>query len=54
MRAQQEVTAGLRSKKSYLINIKGMSEQEAEKELQRIEQEKTSNNEALGMIPSEE
>ena len=54
LRAQQEVTAGLRSKKSYLINIKGMSEQEAEKELQRIEQEKTSNNEALGMIPSEE
>lgn len=54
IRAQQEVTAGLRSKKSYLVNIKGMSEQEAEEELQRIEQEKMSNNEALGMIPSEE
>lgn len=52
IRAQQEVTAGLRSKKSYLVNIKGMSEQEAEEELQRIEQEKMSNNEALGIIPN--
>lgn len=54
IRAQQEVTAGLRSKKSYLMKIKGMNEQEAEKELQRIQDEKMSNNEALGMIPSEE
>lgn len=54
IRAQQEVTAGLRSKKSYLMDIKGMSEQEAEKELQRIQDEKMSNNEALGIIPSEE
>lgn len=54
LRAQQEVTAGLRSKKSYLVDIKGMSEQEAEKELQRIQDEKISNNEALGIIPSEE
>ena len=41
-RAQMEVTAGLRSKKSYLINIKGMSEAEAEEELKRIEEEKQS------------
>ena len=54
LRAQQEVTAGLRSKKSYLVDIKGMNEQEAEEELQRIQDEKMSNNEALGMIPSEE
>ncbi len=54
LRAQQEVTAGLRSKKSYLVDIKGMSEQEAEEELQRIQDEKMSNNEAYGIITSEE
>lgn len=54
LRAQQEVTAGLRSKKSYLVDIKGMSEQEAEEELQRIQDEKMSNTEAFGIIPSEE
>ena len=43
LRAQQEVNAGLRSKKSYLVNIKGMSEQEAQEELQRIQEEKESN-----------
>lgn len=54
LRAQQEVTAGLRSKKSYLMDIKGMTEQEAEEELQRIQDEKMTNNEAFGMIPNEE
>ena len=54
LRAQQEVTAGLRSKKSYLIEIKGMSEEEAEKELQRIQEEKRNNQEAFGILPSEE
>ena len=54
LRAQQEVTAGLRSKKSYLMDIKGMSEQEAEEELQKIQDEKMSNQEAFGIIPSEE
>ena len=54
LRAQQEVSAGLRSKKSYLMDIKGMSEQEAEEELKRIQDEKMSNQEAFGMIPSEE
>lgn len=54
LRAQQEVAAGLRSKKSYLMDIKGMSEQEVEEELQRIQEEKMSNQEAFGIIPSEE
>ena len=54
LRAQQEVTVGLRSKKSYLMDIKGMSEQEAEEELQKIQEEKMSNQEAFGIIPSEE
>ncbi len=48
LRAQQEVSQGLRSKKSYLMDIKGMSEQEAEEELQKIQEEKMSNQEALG------
>ena len=54
LRAQQEVSAGLRSKKSYLMDIKGMSEQESEEELQRIQDEKMSSQDAFGMIPSEE
>ena len=53
LRAQQEVVQGLRSKKSYLMDIKGMSEQEAEEELQKIQDEKMSNQEAFGM-PIEE
>lgn len=47
IRAMQEVTQGLRSKKSYLMDIKGMSEQEAEEELQKIQDEKMSNQEAF-------
>ena len=43
MRAQTEVTQGLRSKKSYLMDIKGMSEKEAEQELQKIQDEKQAN-----------
>ena len=48
LRAQQEVVQGLRSKKSYLMDIKGMSEQEADEELQKIQNEKMSNQEAFG------
>ena len=54
LRAQQEVTIGLRSKKSYLMDIKGMTEEEAEEELQRINDEKMSNQEAFGFIASDE
>ena len=54
LRAQQEVNAGLKSKKTYLIETKGMSEEEADAELQRIADEKMSNQEAFGIIPSEE
>ena len=48
IRAMQEVSQGLKSKKSYLIETKGMSEQEAEEELQKIQDEKMSNQEAFG------
>ena len=55
LRAQQEVTMALRSKKSYLMDIKGMTEQEAEEELQRINDEKMSTQEAFGFTtPNEE
>ena len=48
LRALQEVSQGLRSKKSYLIEIKGMTEQEADVELENIQEEKMSNQEAFG------
>lgn len=47
-RAQLEVTQGLRSKKSYLMEFKGMSEEEAEEELAKIQEEKMSNQAAFG------
>ena len=53
-RAQIEVTQGLRSKKSYLMDIKGMSEDEAEEELVKIQEEKMSNQEAFGFTANSE
>ena len=53
-RAQLEVSQGLRSKKSYLMDIKGMSEEEAEEELQKIQEEKMSNQEAFGFTNNAE
>ncbi len=53
-RAQLEVTQGLRSKKSYLMEFKGMSEEEAEEELQKIQEEKMSNQEAFGFTANTE
>ena len=53
-RAQIEVSQGLKSKKSYLMDIKGMSEDEAEEELQKIQEEKMSNQEAFGFTPNTE
>ena len=52
MRAQQEVSMGLKSKKTYLMETKGMSEEEAEEELKRIQEEKQNNQ--LGFDVSEE
>lgn len=46
-RAQSEVMQGLRSKKNYLMTIRGMSEEEAEKELQLIKEEQGGNEEEL-------
>ena len=51
-RAQLEVAQYLRSRKSYLMDIKGMSEDEAEEELTKIQEEKMSNQEAFGFTPN--
>lgn len=50
VRALQEVGQGLRSKKSYLTDIEGMTDEEAEIELQLIQDEKISNQEAFGFL----
>lgn len=54
LRAQTEVAQGVMSKKKYLMDIKGMSDQEAEEELARIQQEKMSNQEAFGFTTNTE
>lgn len=54
VRAMQEVAQGLRSKKSYLMDIKGMTEDVADKTLQEIQKEKMSNKEAFGFDNVEE
>ena len=43
MRALQEVAQGLRSKLSYLTEVKGLTEQEAQEELEKITEEKQEN-----------
>jgi len=53
LKAQQEVSQGLRTKRDYLMNIRGMSEEEAEKELAEIAKEKQSNAEMFGLIDKE-
>lgn len=53
VRALQEVGQGLRSKKSYLTDIEGMTEEEADIELENIQNEKISNQEAFGFISEE-
>ena len=48
VRAMQEVSQGLRSKKSYMTKYQGLNEQQAQEELDLIQQEKMSNQEAFG------
>lgn len=52
VRAMQEVSQGLMAKKTYLMKYKGLSEEEADEELQRIQDEKMTNQEAFG-FPTE-
>jgi len=53
VKAQSEVGAGLRSKMSYMTNIRKLSTKEAQKELDEIDSEKMSNQELFG-FPTEE
>ena len=48
IRAQTEVGQGLRSKKDYMENIRGLSDEQIHTELQQIIDEKQSNQEAFG------
>ena len=54
IRAQTEVSQGLRSKKDYMENIRGLSDEQVETELKQIKDEKQSNQEAFGFEVSEE
>ena len=54
VRAMQEVSQGLRSKKSYMTKYQGLNEQQAQEELDTIQQEKMSNQEAFGFNQVEE
>ena len=47
-RAMQEVAQGLRSKESYILNYRNLNKQQAQKEMQKIQEEKMSNQEAFG------
>lgn len=48
IRAMQEVSQGLRSRLSYLEKYQGLNEQQAQEQLDLIQQEKMSNLEAFG------
>ena len=54
IRAQTEVSQGLRSKIDYLQNIRGFAKQQAIDELTAIQDEKISNQKAFGFEPQEE
>ena len=53
VRAQSEVGAGLRSKKNYMTEIRGLGDKQAQYELTLIDSEKISNQELFG-FPIEE
>lgn len=53
VRAQSEVGAGLRSKKNYMTEIRGLGDKQAQDELTLIDSEKISNQELFG-FPIEE
>lgn len=54
IQAQTEVSANLRSKFNYLTEIRGLSDEEAIKELETITEEKQSNSELFGFNNIEE
>ena len=52
IRAQTEVGNETRSRKSYMRNIRNMNDKQIEEELQEIQEEKMSNQEAFGFTPN--
>lgn len=48
VRAMQEVSQNLRSRKSYIVDYRNLNEEQAEEELAKIQKEKMSNQEAFG------
>lgn len=52
VRAMQEVAQDLRSKESYMKNYRNLNEQQVQDELQKIQEEKMSNQEAFGFTPN--
>lgn len=54
VRAMQEVAQGLRSKESYMTNYRNLNEQQVKEELEKIQQEKMSNQEAFGFTANNE
>ena len=52
-RAMQEVAQGLRSKESYILNYRNLNKQQAQKEMQKIQEEKMSNQEAFGFTANQ-
>ena len=54
LRAQTEVSQGLRSKVDYLENIRGFTKEKAKEEYKLIQDEKISNQQAFGFEPTEE
>ena len=54
VRAMQEVAQDLRSKESYMKNYRNLNEQQVQDELQKIQEEKMSNQEAFGFTPNTE
>ncbi len=54
VRAMQEVAQDLRSKESYMINYRNLNERQVKKELQTIQEEKMSNQEAFGFTTNNE
>ena len=53
VRAMQEVSQGLRSKQSYMEKYRNLNKQQAQEELDTIQQEKMSNQEAFGFTPNQ-
>ena len=53
VRAMSEVSQGLRSKESYMLNYRNLNKKQVKNELQKIQEEKMSNQEVFGFTPND-